>query len=54
MNEVHRRAVEAVEIDVLRRSSRTTRLQWVLNNVIKERMRLEETIIETASRQQLI
>lgn len=53
MNESDRRGVEAVEMDVLRRSARKSRRDKVRNETIRNIIKVRETITQTIERRQL-
>jgi len=53
LTENNKRRVEATEIDALRRSSRISRKERIINVTIRQQIGLEETIVKEIERNQL-
>jgi len=54
LTENNERRVEATEMDALRRSSRISRKERIINVTIRQQIGLEETIIKEIEKKQLI
>jgi hypothetical protein len=53
LTENNKRRVEATEMDALRRSSRISRKERIINVTIRQQIGLEETIVKEIERNQL-